>query len=135
MSRVACVYAICNTATGEAYIGLTGDLSQRWNGHRAALRHGRHYLQRLQEAWGRDGEGVFGLVILERLGVDAVAPLDPAYFRLEREWQARARFAGVQLYNLVGAPVLGVTPDVLRAALGNPARPRAPRGGAPDGDD
>lgn len=89
------IYAICNTVTGEAYIGRTSVLDDRWKAHRAVLRRGQHPNTPLQMAWQRDGAAAFTLVTLERIeSSDHYAMADR-----ERYWLARARAAGVRLYN------------------------------------
>lgn len=94
------IYAIGNHVTGEAYIGQTVRWHARWRQHRTALRAGVHTNPALQAANDQDGLGAFGVVILDR-----VASLDGRYpgliwrNRIERVWCARARAAGVVLYN------------------------------------
>lgn len=74
------VYVIVRVATGESYIGSSGDIGQRWYNHRGKLRRGAHTNPRLQAAWTEHGEAAFRFVIVERLA-------EVADLRLrEQEW-------------------------------------------------
>lgn len=92
------VYAICNHSTGEAYIGESGNAGERYRQHCSDLRCGRHHNRALQVAWDRDGAAAFGLVVLERV---ANTPRRGSAWNWAQEarWIARARAAGVVLYN------------------------------------
>lgn len=89
------IYAICNHVTGEAYIGQTVRWHARWRQHRTALRAGVHTNPALQAANDQDGLGAFGVVILDRVASPGLIWRN----RIERGWCARARAAGIALYN------------------------------------
>jgi len=93
VDAISGIYAICNHATGEIYIGQSRRIAQRWAEHRIALLSTRH------------GNAALGLVVLERT-TEAVPENLYRAWDLERPrqdrgafWCARARVAGVALYN------------------------------------
>jgi len=94
---VSGIYAIHNVQTGEAYIGQTANIAGRFVNHRWNLARGTHTSRALQEAWDADGPGAFGLVILERVGNGW--PSKGVRRSRELIWLARARAAGIALYN------------------------------------
>lgn len=98
MALMTTIYAICNHVTGEAYIGESSEPRVRWYQHRYTLQRGCHSNKSLQAAYAASGEGSFGLVILERIPNPECkgAPWKTAH---ERRWCARARAAGIVLYN------------------------------------
>jgi len=97
---VAIVYAICNTQSGAAYIGQSQyPLRFRWSGHHTLLQRGKHHNGLLQKAWDIDGLSSFVLVVLERFGVDGEGLTHLQRNHYERRWLARARAAGIVLYN------------------------------------
>lgn len=104
MATISGIYAICNHATGAAYIGHSRDIARRWATHCATLVVGGHSNCALQAAWDRDAM-VFGLVILERVPIVEQAgglfwfDLARPRMELERSWLARARAADITLYN------------------------------------
>jgi len=99
------IYAICNHRRGEANVGQSRQIGRRWSQHRRDLVGDRHQNPALQIAWRRDRVCSFGLIVLERCTEDRVSnPLDlERYARARRcreaYWLARARAAGVALYN------------------------------------
>ncbi len=105
MEAISGVYAICNHVTGECYVGHSRDIARRWAGHRATLVSGCHSNPALQAAWDRLGLEGFGLAILEHtepVGVlTRFASWDARRPRMliEARWLARARLAGIVLYN------------------------------------
>ena len=99
MAHRTTVYAICNLATGEAYIGESTSVPARWEQHCSALRRGRHHNRAMQATWSRDGELSFGLFLLECVEFPSCITTARQRNRHERHWQARARAAGVALYN------------------------------------
>ena len=59
------IYSIRNVTSGKRYVGQSVDIKGRWfNGHRPALRSGRHSNPRLQNAWNKYGEDVFEHIVL-----------------------------------------------------------------------
>ena len=67
MNKIAHVYAITCTATGQSYVGCSQALKQRWYAHRLMLRNGTHQSPALQQAWDIYGPTAFLLEILETL--------------------------------------------------------------------
>jgi group I intron endonuclease len=60
------VYRVTNTRTNKSYVGSTSvSFDQRWRQHRDSLRRGDHPNRYLQNAWNKDGEGMFTFVLLE----------------------------------------------------------------------
>ncbi len=92
MESISGIYAICNTKTGEAYVGMARYFMMRAKDHRSALDRGVHHNRALQAAWTTDGATVFTLLLLRRYTWREL-PL------AEKRWLARARVAGVVLYN------------------------------------
>lgn len=122
MSGLACVYAICNTVTGEAYIGRARRLKQRWKAHRDLLEREKHFNVGLQASWQQHGERAFTLLILTRRAeTEGYDSQRNALYQLEHYWIAEALKHGVKLYN-----------DRNNEDRRGLRRPRAPRGGAPD---
>ncbi len=100
MAYETTIYAITNHVTGDAYIGQTVRWHMRWRQHRAALQVGAHTNPALQAAHDRDGLQAFGLVVLARVpSPDGRYPGVIWRNVIERAWCARARSAGVVLYN------------------------------------
>ncbi len=105
MATISGIYAICNHTTGEAYIGQSRRMSHRWEEHRKALHAARHGNAALQAAWDSNGMASFGLVVLEQttemVPDNCVQAWDLERSRQTREafWLARARAAGIVLYN------------------------------------
>ncbi len=100
------IYAIYNHATGEAYIGRSLHIAARWQSHLVALQSNRHNNKARQAAHVVYGSSAFGLVILERVNIPnelrGVSGLRQSSFgldRIEQAWCARARAAGIVLYN------------------------------------
>lgn len=98
-------YAIVNHRTSEAYVGVTNSPSTRYGMHFAALRRRNHHNQALQAAYDRNGDAAFGLLLLERWNFNGPDDGDRARYEQcaegDREafWMARARAAGIVLYN------------------------------------
>jgi GIY-YIG catalytic domain len=55
------VYTILNNVTQDQYIGSSMNIAKRFAQHRSLLRRGRHYADRLQEAWSAYGESAFSI--------------------------------------------------------------------------
>jgi hypothetical protein len=70
MNNKAFVYLIRHIETGEAYVGCTTKLSERWARHRYLLRHSKHHSVRLQSLWDREGEASFAFEVVEELLFD-----------------------------------------------------------------
>lgn len=62
--KVAGVYQILNTITGEAYIGSTVNISGRWSSHRYKLKNGTHGNRNLQASWNEYGSACFEFSVL-----------------------------------------------------------------------
>lgn len=97
MTRVSGIYAICNTVTGEAYIGRTSYLPDRWKAHKRLLQRGKCPNVRLQASWSRDGAESFTLLILERHDPTDLHGMEVS----ERRWLKDAATHGVKLYNVI----------------------------------
>jgi hypothetical protein len=95
------IYAICNHATGTAYIGQAASPADRWTVHRNRLRAGKHHNRALQLDYTRDGEAAFGLIILEKHRWLNHPSGNGGFNRcaIERSWCQRARAVGIVLYN------------------------------------
>jgi predicted GIY-YIG superfamily endonuclease len=61
------IYMIRNTHTGDCYVGKANDIENRWAGHKAALRHGRHYSEALQTDWMIFGEEAFEFLLVTKV--------------------------------------------------------------------
>ena len=61
------IYEICNTVTGDAYVGASGALRERLRGHLWLLRKGKHHSSLLQLHWYQYGPGAFTFTILEEV--------------------------------------------------------------------
>jgi len=105
MEPLSGIYAICNHSTGAVYIARALHIQRRWQEHVVALTRGRHRHGALQAAVARVGLRALGLIILERVDLhDATVAFRAQRLRFwlgtsEREWCARARLAGITLYN------------------------------------
>lgn len=69
MNNKAFVYLIRHIETGDAYVGCTTKLSERWIRHRYLLRHSKHHSVRLQSLWDKDGEASFAFEVVEELTI------------------------------------------------------------------
>lgn len=67
LPRTPGVYQIINTVSGKVYVGSAVDLQVRLLHHRRELRMGTHRNQKLTHAWGKYGEGVFEVRVLEEV--------------------------------------------------------------------
>lgn len=61
------VYSITSVATGDAYIGSSVRVDNRWEGHRHDLNAGRHHNAPLQHDWRRYGEASFAFKFLQEV--------------------------------------------------------------------
>lgn len=60
------VYLICNTITGDFYIGSTvRKITHRWSGHMSLLTRNKHHSPHMQRSWNKYGHTAFAWVILE----------------------------------------------------------------------
>lgn len=66
MKRVAGIYQICCSVSGNAYCGSSVNIWGRWENHRWHLARGTHHCHALQSAWNKHGAQAFELSILER---------------------------------------------------------------------
>jgi hypothetical protein len=66
------VYTILNNITQDQYCGSSINIAKRCAQDRSLLRRGRHYADRLQEAWRAVGESAFSMKVLEEVA-------DPSY--------------------------------------------------------
>ena len=81
------VYAIYNKVTGKFYIGSSGTLKERLDGHRSKLRSGKHPIKYLQSSFNKRGEKDFLFKIIKRCPEDVmleweqyyINALDPEY--------------------------------------------------------
>lgn len=58
------IYIITNTISKKIYIGQAVNLSNRWSGHKQALRRGNYCNTHLQRAWNKYGESAFEFKVL-----------------------------------------------------------------------
>ena len=63
------VYAICNTATDDFYIGKSKDIAARWKGHTSQLSRGIHPNLQMQNDWNQYGDETFTLEIIEEVEI------------------------------------------------------------------
>lgn len=59
------VYLIRQKSTGLVYVGMSKQMSRRWNWHTCMLDKNEHHCAALQEAWNANGRGDFEKVVLE----------------------------------------------------------------------
>lgn len=59
------IYAIVNTASGRAYVGMAACFRDRWNKHRSDLDRNKHCCAALQADWSAFGSNSFEFQILE----------------------------------------------------------------------
>jgi len=89
------IYAVRCTASGEAWVGATPDLSTRQSGIWFSLKHGSHREPGLQAAWTRHGEAAFVFEIVETLEDDTLGPVGrSSWFKSQREAWSRTLQAG-----------------------------------------
>lgn len=84
------IYAIVNTVTGQAYIGLTrNSFAVRWMVHRDQLARNAHHNAALQADWNTYGADVFAFRILEVIDQEQAAAvfLDRERFYIGQEQQ------------------------------------------------
>lgn len=86
--RIACIYRIVNTVTGETYVGSTNNWLTRKAQHLTALRSGEHCNEKLQESFRRYGEASFLIEVLERSPFDSL-------------WRFGKRDRAARLYDLI----------------------------------
>lgn len=73
------IYAIIHRDSGRWYAGQSINIKSRWQGHRQALRKGKHSNARLQRAWNKYGEDAFDFVVLILAPVHLLNDLEQAY--------------------------------------------------------
>lgn len=64
--KICGIYCIENLVNSKKYIGQSVNIHNRWNVHKAELRHNRHDNPHLQNAWNKYGENNFNFFILEQ---------------------------------------------------------------------
>lgn len=67
------IYEIRHIESGKCYVGSSRDIKQRWYGHKALLRRGKHHSRRLQRSWTKYGEHAFSFSVLIICGVENLA--------------------------------------------------------------
>jgi group I intron endonuclease len=70
LPRSSGVYKILCVPTGKVYVGSSINVAYRWQVHRAALRHNRHFNPYLQHAWNKYGEAAFTIEVVEIVPVE-----------------------------------------------------------------
>lgn len=109
---MATIYALENTITGFAYVGVTSSkLAKRLREHRCLCRNGRHHAVRLTEDWVRYGEHAFVMKALE----EAEYSHRGAHCDAEQKWIDHYASQG-KLYNQM-TQSRGLTPDVIRKGV------------------
>lgn len=66
------IYAICQRASGQVYVGSSKDIDKRWASHVRMLRRGNHHNAHLQHAWKKHGAQAFTFEVLELCPYDAL---------------------------------------------------------------
>lgn len=99
--RSSGVYQILCIPTGKIYIGSAVDLWARWNGHRRALRRGKHVNCYLQQAWTRHGEENFEFSVLEFVDTSDLLSSEQAWIDSTR---CTDRKIGFNIYDVAGSP-------------------------------
>jgi group I intron endonuclease len=91
------IYSIRHLASGNCYVGSSGNLSLRWSQHKSAIRKGKHPAKHMMHAFQKYGSDAFTFEVLEECDVSDNAA------RIEREnhWIAKLK----PVFNL--APVAG----------------------------
>lgn len=59
------IYKITNLKTEKIYVGSSINIEQRWNKHKALLRHNKHENIKLQNSWNKHGEDNFEFSVIE----------------------------------------------------------------------
>jgi hypothetical protein len=82
------VYELCNTITGDTYVGASGMLRERLCEHLRLLRRGKHPSDLMQLHWFLYGPGAFTFTVLEEVATidyDNVlgTPSDRHFFDVE----------------------------------------------------
>jgi group I intron endonuclease len=109
---MATIYALENTITGEAYIGVTaGKLSKRLREHRCLCRNRKHHAAKLADDWHKYGEDAFIIKVLE----DAEYSHRGAHCEAEQKWIDHYAAQG-KLYNALAQSV-GLTQDAIRKGV------------------
>ncbi|MFA5323521.1 MAG: NUMOD3 domain-containing DNA-binding protein [Smithella sp.] len=88
------IYKILNTVTGKCYVGSAVNLKKRRDEHFNLLRRGAHHSTKLQNSWGKHGEGAFVFEILE-----TVSEKDSLISR-EQFWIDKLKAFGEGGYNM-----------------------------------
>jgi hypothetical protein len=86
------VYEIRHLDSGMRYIGISQNISHRWDCHRSMLRRGTHRCRALQLAWDRSGAASFEFAVRELVAVDRLLAAEAAHFLI----------AGASLFNIKG---------------------------------
>lgn len=79
------VYKIVCKTNNKMYIGESHDIAERWNGHIADLRAGKHHSYKLQEDFDRHGIYNFSFEILDLLKEDSKGYYELTMIRIYRE--------------------------------------------------
>ena len=109
---MATIYALENTVTGEAYIGVTaGKLSKRLREHRCLCRNRKHHATKLADDWHKYGESAFVIRALE----DAEYSHRGAHCEAEQKWISHYAEQG-KLYNAITQSV-GITAEARQRGI------------------
>jgi group I intron endonuclease len=73
------IYLIRNTYNNKVYVGSSVHIKNRFAGHRATLRTGKHKNPKLQAAWNKYGEANFEFGVLEYYDL-------PELTKIEENW-------------------------------------------------
>ena len=68
--QIPVIYGIYNLATDKWYVGSCHNLKDRLHRHYYYLSHNNHHSTKLQRAWNKYGEDVFGAIILKNLFIN-----------------------------------------------------------------
>jgi group I intron endonuclease len=119
ISNVSGIYRIENTVTGKFYIGSAAKLRSRLKSHRAALRRGGHYNNRLQSEWVKYGEAAFVAVVVEEVAKVHLLEVEQRHID-----ETRAIECGYNLSPTDGTTTGWVQPDHVRQAVAEANRIR-----------
>jgi hypothetical protein len=99
--RPAGVFAVRNTASGRAFVGVSTDLPAMLNRQRFQLEMGSHPNKSLQSGWRESGPDSFEFEVLDTLDQsdEPGADVSEDLATLQQMWLQSLRDSGADLYN------------------------------------
>lgn len=85
--RESGIYKIVNKINGKYYVGSSNNIvgqNGRWNTHRTALNHNRHYNQHLQRAWNKYGKEHFDFIVVIQTPVEKLLIEEQKYLDIAK---------------------------------------------------